>query len=522
MNERLRLSKTPPSRLGLWLGLAALSGLGYLAIALAATPLGFPLDDAWIHQVFARNLARHAEFSYNPGQPVAGSTSPLWTLLLVPGQLFEGVLMLPWAYALGWLFLALTAREGYLLTRLLGGKSGPALAVGLFLTFEWRLAWAGTSGMETILFTFGSLFLLRQYLRLTPLALTSSPTFAAALPTPGSPALPLNLRTAFFLGLAGGLLTLVRPEGMVLLGLIGVDWGWRQRGQWGKLGREWACIALGWLVAAVPYFLLNYALSGSPLPNTFGAKVSGYADGSAEGISRYLGQALFQLFLGGPGLLLLPGFGLSLRMVFKGKLDGRLLVWPPVLLLLYTLRLPVTYQHARYLMPLVPFLVIYGLIGTFGLIEWLRGRRLPVLARALLPIVALAVALAWVIGGLIYQRDTQIINDEQVRVGRWLAANTPPGATVATHDIGAITYFSGRRVVDTAGLISPEFVPIVRDQPAILARLEQLKVDYFAFLPTWYDKLYEELEKTNRKVFQPQESYLEALGEKNMAVYRLR
>src|SRR5207247_525415 len=43
---------------------------------------GFPLDDSWIHLQFARNIAEGAGFSYNPGVPVAGSTAPLWTLLL--------------------------------------------------------------------------------------------------------------------------------------------------------------------------------------------------------------------------------------------------------------------------------------------------------------------------------------------------------------------------------------------------------------------------------------------------------
>src|SRR5439155_919435 len=47
-----------------------------------AGAVGFPLDDSWIHLQFARNLAEGAGFAYNPGVPVAGSTAPLWTLLL--------------------------------------------------------------------------------------------------------------------------------------------------------------------------------------------------------------------------------------------------------------------------------------------------------------------------------------------------------------------------------------------------------------------------------------------------------
>ena len=45
----------------------------------------FPLDDAWIHLHFARNLAEGHGFGYNPDVPVAGSTAPLWTLVLAGG-----------------------------------------------------------------------------------------------------------------------------------------------------------------------------------------------------------------------------------------------------------------------------------------------------------------------------------------------------------------------------------------------------------------------------------------------------
>ncbi len=59
---------------------------------------GFPLDDAWIHQTYARNLALLAEWAFIPGQLSAGSTSPLWTILLAPGT---------------WIGLALTIGPGF-------------------------------------------------------------------------------------------------------------------------------------------------------------------------------------------------------------------------------------------------------------------------------------------------------------------------------------------------------------------------------------------------------------------------
>src|ERR1700674_3879860 len=67
--------------------LAALPPLAVFLLTeqrLAGAP-GFPLDDSWIHLHFARNIAEGAGFSYNPGAPVAGSTAPLWTLLLALG-----------------------------------------------------------------------------------------------------------------------------------------------------------------------------------------------------------------------------------------------------------------------------------------------------------------------------------------------------------------------------------------------------------------------------------------------------
>ena len=49
---------------------------------------GFPLDDPWIHLTFARNLVEYGSFSYYKNEIVtAGSTSPLYTLMLAAGFL---------------------------------------------------------------------------------------------------------------------------------------------------------------------------------------------------------------------------------------------------------------------------------------------------------------------------------------------------------------------------------------------------------------------------------------------------
>jgi len=500
---------------------AGLSVGVYLIWAAANTAPGFPLDDGWIHQVFARNLAQRGEFSYNPGQIVAGSTSPLWTFMLVPGYLFGGESYKWWAYLLGLLFLVLTAGEVARLYRLLfplnqpEGKWPAYLIAALFTLFEWHLVWAGASGMETLLFTFGTLLLVRYYLETAQKETTSEKVL-----------IPYGL-----LGLVGGLLTLVRPEGMVLLGLVGLDIGWRKfskanRRNWLWLGQRWLAIALVWLVPLVPYLIFNYSASGSPLPTTFYAKASGYAnDHSLGAMLDYLGKALVEIIGRSPLLFLLPGLVFALYLCLKpGQRlgDWRPLVWPPLLLVLYAIQLPVTYQHGRYLMPLIPFLALYGVFGTAKLIEWLQQQKLQMVARLVPFVLALPVLIAWLNNAQAYQFDVKLINDEQVRIGLWLRDNTPPSASVASHDIGAIGYFSQRHLVDTAGLVSPEFIPIVGNEPAILERLRTEGVTYLALFPDWYAYLNQLLTDEGRKVFQPAETYLAPLGKENMAVFKLK
>ncbi|MEW6754169.1 MAG: hypothetical protein AB1505_24785 [Candidatus Latescibacterota bacterium] len=130
----------------------AAAGLFALAESRLAGEPGFPLDDTWIHFQFARNLAAGHGFSFNPPDPSAGSTAPLWTLLLAGLRLLPGdpVLAAKGAGA----FLLLVA--GWLTVRLAASAGiGPAwtLLAGLCVLLTPRLLWAALSGMEVALCT---------------------------------------------------------------------------------------------------------------------------------------------------------------------------------------------------------------------------------------------------------------------------------------------------------------------------------------------------------------------------------
>ena len=181
---------------GVFLVLAALSVTLYVGLSAAGGQAGFPLDDAWIHQTYARSLAASGRMAYVAGQPSAGSTSPLWTLLLSAGYALR-IDYRVWTYALGAAMLALCAWGVWRLSlRLWPDRPRLALVAGALCAFEWHLGWAAASGMETLLYAALAVALIEWAIRAEP-----------------------GVWGGLIGGALGGLLTVTRPEGLLLAGL---------------------------------------------------------------------------------------------------------------------------------------------------------------------------------------------------------------------------------------------------------------------------------------------------------------
>lgn len=123
----------------------------YLLASRSTYAIGFPLDNSWIHQTYARNLALNGEWAFRPGITSAGSTSPLWSALLAVGFLLK---LSPyiWTYFLGAFTLFTLAVLCEWAVRKLVNTYRPRFPwVGIFIAFEWHFVWAGMSGMETLL-----------------------------------------------------------------------------------------------------------------------------------------------------------------------------------------------------------------------------------------------------------------------------------------------------------------------------------------------------------------------------------
>jgi len=453
---------------------------------------GFPLDDAWIHQTYARNLARLGEWSFIPGKPSAGSTSPLWSVLLALGYRIN-IPPIPWAYLLGAGCLFALGVVGELLYRSLAALSEKRFPwFGLFLVFEWHLVWAAASGMETLLHAFG--ILLTLYL------------------------ISLSKRKWFWIGLLIGAIVWVRPDGLTLLGpavfvLILESEFWQER----LLGI--GKLAQGFLVGFIPYLFFNMQLSGSMWPNTFYAKQAEYAIlYQFPLIDRLIN--LYSLPLVGAGAMLLPGIFYGLWWAVQQRCWTYLgaALWWMGYTGLYAWRLPVIYQHGRYLMPAMPVYFLLGAIGTTQLFRKYRGNQgmAFILQRAWVVSSILLCAVFFVMGARAYAEDVAIIESEMVDSARWIANNTPENALIAAHDIGAMGYFANRDLIDLAGLVSPDVIPFIRDENQLAQYITENGADYLVVFPDWYQYLH----KNGEMLYQTGGIYSPEAGGQNMTVYR--
>ena len=459
------------------------------------TGAGMPLDDSWIHLQFARNLAEGNGFAFNPGETTAGSTAPLWTLALA------GLTLLPWEIlgavkVLGILLHWASSLFAVRLARNHGLEAPWALLVGLAVATTPRLVWGALSGMEIPLY----LLLSTAGLWLHVERLGRSPSHLGTM----------------LLALA----VLARPECLILFPLCLVD-RWRfDRAQTHRRLH----LRHGLLYAAIiaPAIVFNLLASGNPLPNTYYAKVGSYGllQAMAALDVTQMGKALVvypliqagelgrfavenSLFVSMASLLGL----LELRR--RNRADNGTSSWiiPLVLVAFPLVRGAVApfkgplFQHGRYAAFLVPLITVAGVLGLRALFEVLaRGRPTRQVRRLRqwgIPVVAGLLAAELAVANIKYARiyalNVANINATHVKMGRWLARNTPPWAVVATHDIGAVGFFSNRYLYDTTGLVTPtvlKYLPRRGSADEGVARfLRDLKPDYLVLVPSWYPTL---------------------------------
>jgi len=217
-----------------------------------------------------------------------------------------------------------------------------------------------------------------------------------------------------------------------------------------------ALVLGGWLAFAWVWF-------GHAWPNTLAAKVAG-----GEGLAYHVDQLVRQAGIVGAtdAAMAVVALVLLARRLVRREWPG----WSPVTRFLpwiWMAAVPVLYVArgvpvlSRYLVPLLPLLAWLA----WSLLDRALANA-PRAARAA-GLVLAAVALAQNL--VTYQR---IVRPQVVSFsagmhaslepwGRWFADHSRADAVIAAPDIGALGYFSQRRVVDLAGLVTPAMVPIL-------------------------------------------------------------
>ncbi len=422
----------------------------------------FPLDDSWIHLRLARNLAEGHGFSYNPGVPVAGSTAPLWTLLLAGGFALLGPR--PLLAKVGGIVAALaTALLVRGLARRWTGNRWLALLAGVMAAIAGPLVWGALSGMEV---------------SLAALLVTAS----LLSHTDGR-----EWTTAVLLGLAA----LARPEAILLVPLF-----WMARPiTWRRtailVGAPTACL--------VPWALFNLGTAGTPLPATASAQIEGGLIGFLSGtreppattllVRPWQFEAEWLRWLWSVNVLLPLLIPVGLWIVWRCR--RRAIVFPAAILLLHPIGMALLapyrgpgFQEGRYSIHLLPLALAVSAAGLGGLARWPRPGATAAVLSLLASLAAVGPAAdryAWAV---------QNIDAMQVRLGHWVTTHTPPEARLALNDVGAIGYVSRRQVVDVMGLVTPEIIPYRRaGEAGVLRYLERTCPDYLIIFPAWFPEL---------------------------------
>ena len=398
-------------------------GLVYLGVVAGFIFIFFSnwaYDDPFITYRYAYNLIQGLGFVYNPGERVLSTTTPFFTLSLA---------------ALGRIWSDLPR-----LANLIG-----ALSLGLGALFIWDLS----RSWETPLVGLAALLLYPSFPLLVTTLGSEMPLFIALCL--GSYALYARRRYAWTAMLAG-LALLTRPDGLLVPGLLALDFLVRVRGP-----IPWRAVTL-FLVITIPWFAFAWFYFGSPLPATLFTKQQqaamaisqGFVQGFITTFRGYLSWWQYRL----ETVLIVIGLIFTL---FRSRKWLLILAWCALYFLAYTL-LGVS-RYFWYYAPLVPgFVVLIGL-GVTGLVAVVT-RLAPSLYASrwtvgLAALLLLPLAFAQVRGVLRYPELPSRLGTYRA-VGEWLESNLPTEARVGTLEVGIIGYYAHRPMIDFAGLIQPD------------------------------------------------------------------
>lgn len=442
---------------------------------------GVPLDDTWIHLVYARSLAEQGWFYYNTGVAEAGMSSPLWTIVLSVGyKLLVPLGMTPvWvAKSASMVFaLGLPVVTIMIVNRLVDNQMWSSLAA-FFVVADPNLLYCAISGMEVtlaaLLLELAILFSIeRRYLwtglTLGALVVTRAECVPIALLIGGIPIFQVYLKRE-----ADEPVLITRKELKLAMQLF-----------------------LPAFATGILWVTYNFSVNGQIFPNTYYVK-HGFDLGFFNFpnlmalVTGYL--AHLSLFKG----LISPWMLLSIFMVIRRfstdkayELIAFFVGIPLITLYLFSINLhldphgPWIFYARRYMDFIVPF---WAMLLAMGMaFAWEHALTLPNRSWSkVAPLVVIAVIGMYLYSSsglhLTYRsefyEDVRRVETVDREMGLWAADHLPPTSTIGITEAGAFKFFSypDQVVIDFLGLNNAF---CVGQPPAYI--IESLEPDYLIF-----------------------------------------
>ncbi len=383
-----------------------------------------------------KNLVEYGEFSFNLGQRVSSSTSPIFGLLSAA--------------------IATTGVSPLSSAKILGTIASSITAVLIFkILYEYTADKTKNNNQWLVITSIAGSMI---YILLPPVIAYSvsgleTAFYALLCAVSLERLMHLDEKTARMTSIwFATFAALFRPDGLITLGFVGTVLLWHGRKNlWKAVLEFWPAFLL------IPlYLIIHQIYFGSPVPQSLLAKASSYKINIPRNASRYLDRMLFAqqgsiLFY----VLSLVGVAWSAK---KAKQLLLFISWYLVYHLFFILRAPLFDWYLQ-----VPLFVLclFSALGLFTLVELsINLIRLPGWAPFLKALAGFGIGMILLVAMIPYVKNRQAGQMWELSVraaaGQWLTDNSKIDDLVFTESLGFIGYYSHNDFVDWPGLASPE------------------------------------------------------------------
>ncbi len=459
---RVQLEARPWLRAGLpALAMAAVALVAALHYVRAPGVLRPVFDDSYISLLFARNLAEHGKLTFDGQSWSTGATSLLHVTALAT-LIKLGLDPFNASIAFGVACHVALALAVYWLAWATFRSLIAATAAAFVIALMNYAAFDAGNGMETSLF----------------MALVAA-SMAAVISLRG-----LRGRLA-----AGGLIALsilARPEGVFLIPAAAAYlWIDRPRpAEYRDMTRDAAAIVAPGVLVLALLSLFSLLVTGDLTPGTGTAKLHFFQDNLLPLGAKFQTAGDFMGLFWGP---LLPTLLIAL---FAPRRRETLLLalFAAPMMAFYIWFFPGGLSHYfyRYQHPVLPLLAVMAGGGAAFLVEQVLHREVLVKALAVCGLIVLVLPLwkeyeTWRV--LYRDASFETLADLET-MARDLNTIVRPDETLATHDIGAVSYFANYKVLDLVGLVNPDVVKF-HDGRRVSEYIDAVRPQYLLIFPYW-------------------------------------